>query len=250
MLAAVEDWTIRDHEEKMRIWHSYLDTISKRVSEINGIETYVREPDGLNNRSPVLVISWNPGQFNINGSDLAEELATTKPRIAVHSGFFDSEDSTSIFINAGQMQPGNNIIVADRIFEILSKKREKTGQMAPPSGNLTGRWNVDIEYYFSKTRHTFILEQDGNWLQGSHRTDYSLREIGGTFDGDKVKLFSTENMIADNVPFTFSGTLAGDTISGEIYLGEYIRASFIAKRNGYIGPRRQIKFPKGQPLAT
>jgi hypothetical protein len=57
-------------------------------------------------------------------------------------------------------------------------------------------------------------------------------------------------MIADNVPFTFSGTLSGDTISGEIYLGEYIRANFTAKRSGYRGSRRQIRFPKGQPLAT
>jgi len=44
--------------------------------------------------------------------------------------------------------------------------------------------------------------------------------------------------------------LSGDTIAGGIYLGEYIRASFTAQRNDYKGPRRKIRYPEGQPLAT
>lgn len=250
MLAAIEDWVTRDHEEKMRIWHTYLDNISKKISTINGVKTSVREPEGLNNRSPVLLVSWNADQFNLTGPDVSEELATTKPRIAVHSGFNEQEGTTSIRICAGQMQPGNDKIVADRVYEILNKKRSKQSTMASPAADLSGKWTVDIEYYSSKSQHTFILEQDGNWLQGSHKTDFSMREIAGSIDGNKVMLASSERMIADNVPFTFSGTLAGDTISGEIYLGEYIRANFSAKRSSYRGSRRQIRFPKGQPLAT
>ncbi len=250
MLAAVEDWVTRDHEEKMRIWHTYLDNISRKITGIKGIKTEIREPEGLNNRSPVLVVSWDPEQLNITGPDVAEELATTKPRIAVHSGFSEKDGTTSINICAGQMQPGNDKIVADRVYEILGKRRSKPAPMAAPAADISGRWSVDIEYYSSKSQHTFIIEQDGNWIQGSHKGDFSLREMTGSIEGDQVKLFSSERMVADNVPFTFSGTLANDTISGEIYLGEYIRAKFTAKRNSYRGSRRQIKFPKGQPLAT
>ncbi len=250
MLAAIEDWVTRDHVEKMRIWHTYLDTISKKIGTISGIKTTIREPEGLNNRSPVLSVSWDPDQFNFTGPDISEELATTKPRIAVHSGFNEREGTTSINICAGQMQPGNDKIVADRVYELLTRKRPKPSPMSAPGGDLTGRWTVSIEYYFSRTQHTFILEQDGNWLQGSHKTDFSMREISGSIDGNNVKLFSSERMIADNVPFTFSGTLSDDTMSGEIYLGEYIRANFTAKKSSYKGSRRQIRFPKGQPLAT
>lgn len=250
MLAAIEDWVTRDHDEKMRTWHTYLENISKKLAGIKGIKTSVREPESLNNRSPVLVVSWDPEQLNITGPDVAEILATTKPRIAVHSGIGEQDGSTSIRIVAGQMQPGNDKVVADRVFEILNKKYPKPAPMATPAANLSGRWTVDIEYYSSKSQHTFIIEQDGNWIQGSHKTDFSLREMAGTIEGDQVKLFSSERMIADNVPFTFSGKFANDVITGEIYLGEYIRANFTAKRNSYRGTRRPVRFPKGQPLAT
>jgi len=250
MLAAVEAWVKRDHEEKYRTWLGYLDTITKRVSAISGVTVALREPTDLNNRSPWIIISWDPARFNISGPEIAEMLAQTQPRIAVHSGNNEQEKTTSLRVTSGQMQPGNDKIVADRIFELLSQKYPKPKEMAPPAGNIAGRWSVEIEFYSSKSQHAFILEQDGNWIQGSHKGDFSFREMVGTIDGDQVKLSSSERMIADNVPFIFSGTLAGDTITGQIYMGEYINASFKAVRNNYRGTRRQIRYPKGQPLAT
>jgi hypothetical protein len=74
--------------------------------------------------------------------------------------------------------------------------------------------------------------------------------MAGTIEGDNVKLSSSERLVADNVPFIFSGILSGDTITGQIYMGEYINAKFTAKRNTYKGKRRLIRYPKGQPLAT
>ena len=62
MLAAVEAWVKRDHEAEWKTWLSWLDTISKRVSTIDGVKTAVREPNGLSNRSPALMISWDPGE--------------------------------------------------------------------------------------------------------------------------------------------------------------------------------------------
>ena len=250
MLAAVEAWVARDHNEKWRIWLSYLTNIAKRVSSIEGITTTINEPSGLNNHSPVLTISWNPDRLNITGAEAAEELSLTPPRIAVHSGSNEQEGTTSLRITAGQMQPGNDKIVGDRIYDLLSQKRTKPEPMAPPASDISGRWAVDIEFYSSKSRHAFFIEQDGNWIQGSHKGEFSLREMVGTIEGDEVKLSSSERLVADNVPFIFSGTLTGDSITGQIYMGEYINARFIAKRDNYRGRRRLIRYPKGQPLAT
>lgn len=250
MLAAVEAWVKRDHQEKYRIWMTYLDNISKKISTIGGVSTSLREPTDLNNRSPQLIISWDREKFNITGPDIAEMLATTQPRIALHSRNSDKDSTTSVSVTAGQMQPGNDKIVADRLHELLSGKYPKPKGMLPPAADIKGRWSVDIEYYSSKTRHTLFLEQDGNWIQGSHKGDFSLRELVGTIEGDQVKLSSSEHLIADNVPFIFSGTLSGDTITGKIYLGEYINANFTARRDNYKGARRQIRYPKGQPLSS
>jgi D-glucosaminate-6-phosphate ammonia-lyase len=250
MLAAVEAWIAHDHDEKMRIWHTYLETISKRVSAISNVKTKIEEPTGLSNHSPVLVISWDPGIFNITGTEAAEELASKQPRIAVHSGYDDKDSTTSIMITSGQMQPGNDKIVADRIYDVLSQKRAKPKEMAAPSMNISGRWDVNIEYYSSKSQHKFFIEQDGNWIQGSHKSEFSMREMVGTVEGDQVKLSSSDHLLADHIPFIFSGTINGDTMSGQIYMGEYISAQFTAKHNYYKSPHRLIRVPKGRPLAT
>ena len=59
MLAAVEAWVKRDHDGEWKTWLSWLDTIAKRVSTIDGVKTAVREPTGLSNKSPSLVITWD-----------------------------------------------------------------------------------------------------------------------------------------------------------------------------------------------
>jgi hypothetical protein len=39
-------------------------------------------------------------------------------------------------------------------------------------------------------------------------------------------------------------------MSGEIFMGEYIRAKFTAKRYDQRSNKRPIRVPEGQPLAT
>jgi len=72
----------------------------------------------------------------------------------------------------------------------------------------------------------------------------------GTVEGDQVKLSSSDRHIADNIPFIFSGTVSSDSISGQIYMGEYIDARFKATRHNQKAIRRVLKFPTGRPFAT
>jgi hypothetical protein len=39
-------------------------------------------------------------------------------------------------------------------------------------------------------------------------------------------------------------------MSGPIYMGEYLNASFKATRHAYTAPRRPIRVQTGRPLAT
>src|SRR3982750_2107959 len=64
MLAAVEAWTKRDHPAEWKTWLSWLDSISKKVSGIDSVTTSVLEPTQRSNRSPVLVINWDPAKLN------------------------------------------------------------------------------------------------------------------------------------------------------------------------------------------
>jgi D-glucosaminate-6-phosphate ammonia-lyase len=249
MLAAVEAWTKRDHANEWKTWLSWLDNIAKKVSAIDGVTTTVFEPTGLSNKSPVLNIYWDPLVLNITGEEVAEELGRNKPRVAIGSS--TKEGKTSVNITAGQMQPGNDKVVAARIHDVLSVKRDpKPATLTAPAANIAGRWDADIEFFSSTSKHTLFIEQDGNWIHGLHKGEFTVRDMRGTIEGDMVKLRSVDRLPADSITFIFSGTLSGDTITGSIYMGEYRTAKFIARRNSTVSPHEKIVVPGGPPLAT
>jgi hypothetical protein len=109
---------------------------------------------------------------------------------------------------------------------------------------------VTIEFFSSTGRHTFTLEQDGNWIKGSHQGDFAVRDLVGTIDGDRIVLRSVPTLEGDSLPYIFSGTLSGDSFSGEVHLGEYRTAKFTARKHGSNGKRERILVPGGPPLAT
>ena len=249
MVVAVEDWLERDHDGEWKRWLSWLEVISKKVNQINGISTKVVEPINLNNKYPVLHIIWDPEKFYVTGYEIAEEVGRNKPRIAL--GNRDEPDGTSsIQITPGHMQAGEEKIVADRLFEVLSKKRSPKPEMKTPTTNLSGRWDVEVQYALSASQHSFTIEQDGNWIQGTHKGDFDTKNMVGTIDGDEVKIKSTIPIVGNIIIYLFSGKVSGDTISGDIHMGEYLTAKFTAKRNKTKLPRQKVMIPGGQPLAT
>lgn len=250
MMVAVETWVKRDHDGEWKKWLFWLNTISKKMLTINGVKTIITEPTALSNKYPMLRIFWDPARLNVSGYDIAEELGRSKPRVAI--GFRDENDGmTSIDIVPGHMQEGEEKLVADRLYEVLSRKRSpKSDAMTAPSANLSGRWDVDVKFFSSNSQHAFSIQQDGNWIQGTHKGDFDVRNIGGTIEGNQIKLKSTTRMLGDSITFYFSGTVIGDTMSGDIHLGEYRTAKFIATRNTAKPARQKVMIPGGPPLAT
>ena len=249
MLAAVEAWTTRDHAGEWKTWLSWLDIIAKKLSTISGVTTSIFEPTELSNKSPVLTVSWDPEQFNLTGDEMAEELGRKKPRVAIGSGF--SNGKTSINITTGQMQPGNEKVVADRLYGVLIQKRSpKNTTVEKPSADLNGSWDATIEFFSSTSQHNLFIQQDGKWIKGSHKGDFSTRELMGTIEGSTIKLRSVDRHTADNITFLFSGTVANDAFEGSIYMGEYRTAKFTAKRSEFKMKPQDIVIPSGPPLAT
>ena len=72
----------------------------------------------------------------------------------------------------------------------------------------------------------------------------------GMVEGNQVKFRSRFRYPGDNVTYLFSGKVSGDTMEGDIHLGEYLTAKFTAKKAAYKQNRQPIKIPGGPPLAT
>ncbi len=250
MLAAVETWVKMDHAAREKNWMNWVNAIAKRVSGIESVKSTIREPEGINNRSASLSISWDPEKLHLSSAELIQELISSKPRITVGGGRSTDSGMASISINASQMQPGQDKIVGDKIFELLSKKRSPKveASMKAPSSKISGRWDLEIDYFSSKSDHLLYLEQDGNWLKGIHKTDFSVREISGSIEGNEVKFQSPGRRPA--VSYTFAGTISGDTISGKIDMGEFLTANFTGKKNTKDPDRIPIVFPEGRPMGN
>ena len=235
MLMAVEMWMKRDHKAEWTRWLTWLDTIAKQVSTVDGVTTSVTETTELSNRTPSLVIQWDPKRRGITGAAVARLLLEGEPRIATPGGR-DRDGQSGISITPYMMAAGEEKVVAERLHAILSNppKQEASARTAPPAADLTGQWDVRIEYAANTSSHTLHVKQVGNRLEGTHQGDFVSRDLGGTIDGSSVQINSlvTERH-GDALSFRFNGTVTTDAMSGTLDMGEYLTAKWTAKRHDY-----------------
>ncbi len=238
MITAVESWVKRDQEAEWKEWVARAEHIAKRVSKISGVTAVVRnESEGRSNRSPGVSIRWDAKALGITGAEVADILYNTEPRIALGGGggrpASQQASDTGISLTSSMMAAGDEKIVAERVAQVLSAPRAPKPVEEPqaPAANLSGQWEVEIQYAASKTVHTMHLEQNASQLQGTHRGNFLAREIAGTINGDAVSLTSnvTERH-GDALRYRFTGKVAGDAMSGTLDMGEYLGASWTARR--------------------
>ena len=203
----------------------------------SSVTTSIRQPEGLSNKTPSLVIRWDAAKLGITGRDLARHLYTTEPRIALPTGFERGQGSeTGISIVPYMMAEGDEKIVATRIAETLANPPKVAAITTDaPSGDLTGRWDVRIDYLASTSEHVLHLKQNsGGRVEGTHQGDFVSRDLGGTLEGDRVRLNSSyTERHGDSLMFDFQGKLTGDEMSGTLSMGEYLEAKWTAQRHQF-----------------
>src|SRR5262245_12689217 len=178
MLVAVESWVKRDHDAEWKQWIARCQHIADRVSKIPGVTATVRtEPGGRSNRSPSVSVRWTSKQLGLTGQDVSQILDTTEPRILLGGGGGgggqqnqqQQAGDTGVSMVPSTMAPGDERVVANRLFEILSAKHtlKPVAAPAPPAAELSGIWDVEIKYAASKTSHTLQLLQNGARVTGN-----------------------------------------------------------------------------------
>ena len=251
MLVAVESWVKRDHDAEWKGWVARAEHIANRASKVPGVTATVRRDpgEGRGNRSPAVALRWHAAKLGITGPEAADILYGGEPRIALGGGGGrggqapDAAGDTGISMTTSMMAPGDEKVVAERVFQVLSARHAPKSAEQPktPAANLSGRWEVEIQFTASKTTHSLHLQQDGNRLEGTHQGNFLARDISGAIDGDAVTLASivTERH-GDALNYRFTGTIAGDAMSGTLNMGEYLNATWSARRHMFGGQQRGI----------
>ena len=112
MYVALEKYINQDHDAEWKMWESKIDTITKSVNSIEGVETQVSVPP-IANHTPLLFIKWDESKVKTSNKDLMLKLRNGSPSIEVMA------NGTGINITVFMLQEGEEKIVAKRIREEL-----------------------------------------------------------------------------------------------------------------------------------
>jgi D-glucosaminate-6-phosphate ammonia-lyase len=112
VLAALELWVNdRDHEAEWKEWERRLDYISKKITQIPSVTTKVNQPTARADFNPNLLINWDQDTVKLTPREVFTQLLEGDPRIVVPGG---------TTVAPHMMEPGEEIIVAQRIYDVLS----------------------------------------------------------------------------------------------------------------------------------
>jgi L-seryl-tRNA(Ser) seleniumtransferase len=142
------------------------------------------------------------------------------------------------------MMSGEEKIVAEHLYQAFSNAPKPGSRKKPEAAaaNLSGQWDVHLEFVSGSADHNFTIEQNGNDLAGTHLGQAAMRELKGSLDGSNVVIRSSYTQHGARLNFTFTGTADGDRMQGPLLVGEYGSGHWTAKRHEHQFPRG------GQPI--
>lgn len=229
MVVAVETFiNKRDMKAEFREWESWYAHITEAVTQVAGVKTAVRPPQ-RGGPFPTLLVSWDQKQVGLTAGEVGHQLLEGEPRIMSHA----SGGGNSFLIRPAAMRPGDYKAVATRLAQVFrgAPKGLKKRLPAPPSVEIAGRWDVTVHYESGSAEHQLFLTTKGNEVTGTHLGWALQGDLEGTIDRDAVSFQSSLPTGPQRLSYAFSGKATGDTMSGELRLGEYGRARWTAKRH-------------------
>ncbi len=116
MYAALDYYINQDHDKEWKMWEDRVAVISKAVSKVGGVNVDVTVPP-ISNHSPKMNISWAKDKTKLTRKSLGEKLREGSPSIEVISWGIDDY---SIDLTVFMLNPGQEKIVAKRLYEELS----------------------------------------------------------------------------------------------------------------------------------
>jgi len=192
------------------------------------VRTEVRGP-ARGGPFPTLLVSWDPEKVGITAGELGRQLLAGEPRIMTHA----EGEGYEFVIRPVAMNPGEYKMVAERllaVFRAAPRGRPAKPSLAAPAADISGAWDVEIEYEVGAARHRLYLTARENQVTGAH-TGWAFRgDVRGHVDGSRVELRSALPVGGMDLAYHFAGRIEGDGMSGEIGLGANGRARWRAVR--------------------
>jgi seryl-tRNA(Sec) selenium transferase len=142
IIAAIDYWSTVDLDAMNKEWETRVQRIAKLVDTVPGVTTDIAIPTG-GNAYPTLTVQWDEAKFGMTVAQCAEQLRAGEPRIEVLTGSNPSAVPRNRPANANAnparprrpsrlqiismtLQPGEDLIVGNRLRQILEKARRQS----------------------------------------------------------------------------------------------------------------------------
>lgn len=117
MVKALECYLNEDHEALNKEWQRRLELISSKLISLPSVTTAYFLPD-MANHVPHMEIKWNPQYIKITPAEASAALRNGTPSIVVATG----ERPNALSMNSFMLQPGQENIIADKLYELLKAR--------------------------------------------------------------------------------------------------------------------------------
>jgi uncharacterized pyridoxal phosphate-dependent enzyme len=114
MVKALELYLNEDHDALAKEWQGRLDSISRQIVRVPGVNTVFFVPD-IANHVPHMQITWDAAKISLTPTQAAQRLRESRPTIVIGVG----EEKPGLSMNSFMLQPGEDKIVADQLARIL-----------------------------------------------------------------------------------------------------------------------------------
>jgi len=120
MFVAVERYLRLNHEAEWKDWEQRIQAMKKVLSSSAGLEMGTFVPE-VANHVPHLYLKWDESAWGITKADCAKQLREEEPSIEV----LEDDHPQGMSVTPFMMKPGEELIVARRIKDVLDQARSK-----------------------------------------------------------------------------------------------------------------------------
>ena len=219
LVAAVELWiTGHDSAQEETVYRAELALAAAAAEKTRGVTTEIFKLSGPDEPTPRLRVTWDRARIGLDGPQLRERLAAGDPSVQVDDRF---ALENSIVVLPFNLQPGEALIVGQRIAAELGAASARAAAAPPPSPgiDISGRWNVSVSMSAGDVAHEFELQQHGAAITGTHRMRALANPITGNLRGARLELQSFHPIEGSTLAYRFMGEVADGMMRGRAELG-------------------------------
>jgi D-glucosaminate-6-phosphate ammonia-lyase len=217
LIAALEHWFLeRDPKAEEQRWYTDLSAISLEINGLSGVEATVVEPRWTV-RIPSLLIKWDRANYGFDNATLHQLLRDGEPRIMLDDL---TATSDSLRIEPYNLQPGEARAVGQALSRVFQEAAAtKTEVEVTPTADISGEWEVDVQFLKGTRRHRLSLKQQGAVLTGHQESNGFSGDVTGQLSASTVRLTFDGQYEGSTIFYSFEGEAGEAKMEGAVLFG-------------------------------